>query len=104
MNGAPMLADETMRAMLRVFAEYPELSEVILFGSRATGRASERSDIDLATRGIVDARRLSQLATDLDELPAPQKWDVCSYEEINAAPFKKHIDDFGIRVYQKRAE
>lgn len=101
MSRAPVIADKTLRAMLLVFAAYPELREVILFGSRATGRANERSDIDLATLGVADGPRLSQLEADLDNLPAPQKWDVCAYETIKSAPFKKHIDEFGIRIYQK---
>ena len=47
-----------MAMLTRVFVTYPELTEVRLFGSRATGRVTSRSDIDLATRGIMDDNRL----------------------------------------------
>ena len=40
------------RELVAVFRRYSDLEQVLLFGSRATGRATERSDIDLATRGI----------------------------------------------------
>ena len=59
---APDLSATVMEQLTRVFAAYPELTRVTLFGSRATGKASPRSDIDLATRGIVDDGRLGRLA------------------------------------------
>ena len=87
--------------MPEVFAAYPELTEVILFGSRATGKADERSDIDLAMRGFADRYRLGRLILDLEELPVVQQWDVKSYEEIKHAPLKRHIDQYGIVIYTK---
>ena len=47
-----------MEKLTCVFAVYPEITQVTLFGSRATGKAHVRSDIDLATRGIADDGRL----------------------------------------------
>lgn len=98
---APYLPDTTMRMISDVFAAYPELTEVRLFGSRATGRATERSDIDLATLGIADSHRLGMLALDLDDMPIPQKCDIQAYESVKHAPLKRHIDNFGITIYRK---
>ena len=97
----PYLAATTMRMISDVFAEYPELTEVRLFGSRATGKATKRSDIDLATLGITDSYRLGILALDLEDLPIPQICDVQAYESIQYAPLKRHIDNFGITIYRK---
>ncbi|CAI8007971.1 hypothetical protein GBAR_LOCUS5514 [Geodia barretti] len=74
----------------------------MLFGSYATGKATPRSDIDLATLGIVDRYRLGRLALDLEDLPIPQKCDVQAYESINYEPLKRHIDERGITIYEKR--
>ncbi|MBE8158880.1 MAG: nucleotidyltransferase domain-containing protein, partial [Betaproteobacteria bacterium] len=78
----PIIPPRAEKHMPQVFAAYPELTEVILFGSRATGAADERSDIDLAVRGFTDHYRLGRLILDLEDLPVVQKWDVKSYEEI----------------------
>ena len=69
----PELPTATLRTLVAVFRRYPDLEQVILFGSRATGGATERSDIDLATRGIRDRHRLGRLALDLDETAIPQE-------------------------------
>ena len=92
----------TIRAKLtRIFATYPELTEVRLFGSRATGKAKTYSDIDLATRGIVDDSRFGRLALDLEDLDIPQTCDLKAYESINSVLLKQHIDTFGMIIYSK---
>ena len=98
----PDLPPAVMAMLTRVFVTYPELTEVRLFGSRATGRATSRSDIDLATRGIMDDSRLGQLALDLEDLDIPQSCDLKAYDSIRSAPLKRHIDTFGITIYSKR--
>ena len=79
----PCLSKRTMKALAQVFTRYPELTQVLLYGSRATGNSTPRSDIDLATRGILDSHRLGRLALDLEESDIPQKCDVYAYELIS---------------------
>ena len=100
----PDISSDVMQAFQAVFACYPELTEVLLYGSRATGKATPRSDIDLATRGIVDPHRLGRLALDLEDIDIPQECDVQAYEEINYAPLKSQIDAEGIRIYTRGEE
>lgn len=97
----PDLTPFTLESLTRVFATYPELTQVLLYGSRATGKATPRSDIDLATLGILNEHRFGRLALDLDDLPIPQKCDLRAYESIRYAPFKRHIDTHGITIYEK---
>ena len=99
----PDLPAKTLNTLQRVFARYPELTEVLLYGSRATGKATPRSDIDLATRGILDPHRLGRLALDLEDTDILQKCDVQAYEHINYAPLKAHIDSVGICIYEKNS-
>ena len=98
----PDLPTATMERLIRVFATYPELTQVRLYGSRATGKSTPRSDIDLATLGILNEHRLGRLRLDLDDLPIPQKCDLQAYESIRHAPFKRHIDTYGITIYDRR--
>ena len=98
---APDLPPTVMAKLSRIFATYPELKEVRLFGSRATCKAKAYSDIDLATLGIVDDSRLGRLALDLEDLDIPQTCDLKAYESINSALLKQHIDTFGLIIYSK---
>ena len=100
----PDLSATVMEKLTRVFTAYPELTHVTLFGSRATGKATARSDIDLATRGIVDDGRLGRLDLDLADLDIPQICDLRAYEHIVYVPLKRHIDRFGITIYVKQEE
>ena len=94
------LPSNILEQLRSVFAQYPDLAEVRLYGSYATGRATPRSDIDLATVGIADRRRVGRLALDLEDLPIPQKCDVQAYESISYEPLKRHIDELGVVIYQ----
>ena len=95
----PELPSAALHELVAVFRRYPDLEQVILFGSRATGRATERSDIDLATRGIIDRHRLGRLSLDLDDIAIPQECDVQAYEQIDHAPLRNHIDQWGVPIY-----
>ena len=97
----PDLPEKTLAELTQVFASYPQLTEVVLFGSRATGAATARSDIDLATRGIADDHCLGRLALDLDDLPIPQQCDLQAYEKITYAPLQRHIERVGLVIYRK---
>ena len=101
MTGVPDIPAVTWQKMNGVFAAYPELTAVTLYGSRATGKSTPRSDFDLATQGITDHYRLGRLALDLEDLNIPQQCDVQAYESIGYAPLKRHIDEFGITLYTK---
>ena len=99
MSGA-LLPDNVLDLLRSVFAQYPDLAAVRLFGSYATSRATPRSDIDIATVGITDRLRVGRLALDLEELPIPQKCDVQAYESISYEPLKRQIDEWGITIYE----
>ena len=99
---APCLSKKTMNALVQVFTRYPELTQVLLYGSRATGSSTPRSDIDLATRGILDPHRLGRLVLDLEESDILQKCDVHAYELISNTSLKVYIDSEAISIYEKR--
>ena len=101
MTRAADIPASTWEKMNGVFATFPELMSVTLFGSRTTGKSTPRSDFDLVTHGITDHYRLGRLALDLEDLNIPQKCDVQAYESIGYAPLKRHIDEFGIAIYEK---
>ena len=97
----PDLSTKTLNTLQLVFAHYPELTEVLLYGSRATGKSTLRSDIDLATRGILDPHRLGRLALELEDMDVLQKCDLQAYEHISYAALRGHIDSVGVSIYKK---
>ena len=99
----PDISPETMAKLKAVFEGFPGLEEVVLYGSRAIGAATPRSDIDLATRGIEDDHLLGRLALDLEDLDIPQKVDVQRYEGISYLPLKRHIAGLGISLYKRKS-
>jgi predicted nucleotidyltransferase len=84
---------QTIKEVLRPFAK--NIDEVKVFGSRATGTAKANSDIDISILGDADTNTIDRIWTLLNESSIPFKVDVISYNNLNYAPLKKHIDDFG---------
>ena len=95
------LSSEHLSELLRIFRSYPELEKVILYGSRATGKYHERSDIDLVTIGIKDRHRLGALLLDLENSNLPYTCDLQAYETLKYFPLKHHIDAYGTIIYNK---
>lgn len=85
--------------ILSVFRRYPEINQVILFGSRAKGTAKVNSDIDLAVEGLSSNLQIENLAMELDDLSLPYKFDVKSVVRITNPVLKDHIARVGINIY-----
>lgn len=82
---------------------FPEIEEVILFGSRAKGNFQKASDIDLAIKGkdITDTT-IKRLSSQLnEELPFPYFFDIIDYKSINNPDLKEHIERVGNPIYNK---
>ena len=75
------LSPEQQDELFRVFACYPEINEVLVYGSRAKGNYHERSDLDL------------------EETSLPISFDVLDYQEINNPMLKDRIDRVGRIFY-----
>ena len=93
------LAPKALQLIGEVFRRHPEVRAVKLFGSRATGRFEDYSDVDLALWGDVDLRLMGRVVRELDELPLPYTFDVKAYEAIKHTLLKHHIDEFGRILY-----
>ena len=62
------LSERDERAILGIFKNYPEVNDVLIFGSRAKGVFHNGSDIDLAINGThVSCKTLQQIKKELME-------------------------------------
>ncbi len=85
---------QTLRA---IFARFPEIKEVILFGSRAHGTHRNGSDVDLAIKGEnIGIDTLAKLKYILEEeTDLPYFFDVVVYGDIKSEALKREMDRNG---------
>lgn len=76
-----------------------DVTDIILFGSRAKGNYTIGSDIDIALKGKdLNAINIIDLLVYLDNLDLPYKFDLVIYDRIENQKLKDHIDRVGIAI------
>lgn len=98
------LLEKDLKYIVEAVRNYPEIEEVIIFGSRAIGNYKKGSDVDLALIGEnIDRKTVRRLSDDLnEECLLPYFFDVVNYHEISNKELKKHIDSVGKSIYQSQ--
>ncbi len=93
---------ETISEIQQVFAGFPEINRVSLYGSRAKGNFRDGSDIDLTVMddGLSQAALL-QVEGELDNLFLPYKIDLCLFHQIENKDLVEHIQRVGIEFYRR---
>lgn len=71
--------------------------EIILFGSRAKGTETERSDIDIAVSGVQD---FEQLEEEIDALPTLYTVDLVNIDTCGNQLLKEDIEKYGRKIYR----
>ena len=67
-----------------------------LFGSFATGTATDTSDIDFVVYGCQDILKLEE---DLEEIDTLRKIDIFDYDSIKNKFLLEHIQKYGKQIY-----
>ncbi len=88
---------ETIRAVLAECDD--EITQVDLFGSRATGKHRSHSDIDLVIYGAVREAAIDRLRTLFIESNLPVSVDIFNYDGITCLPLKEHVDTVRQRLF-----
>lgn len=84
------------------FAQFSEIIEAKIFGSRAMGNFKTGSDVDIALYGLgplVCTTRVSAILN--QELPLPYHFDIIDYASITNPALVSHIEEFGQSCYRK---
>ena len=95
------IPDKTIQLINKLFSSFEEINEVKIFGSRARKDFKRSSDIDLALSGNIDEKLLRHIASELDELSTPYKFDIVNYNDIENSALKQNIDNDGKIFFQK---
>lgn len=105
------LSDFDKKEMNRIFKKYPNIQEVIIFGSRAKGTHKPASDVDLAivcdngakTCSSESLKIISSLKFALEEdTKIPYFFDVLDLKNINSEELKEHIRIYGDIIYENK--
>jgi predicted nucleotidyltransferase len=92
------LTPHELALIRQVLARHPSVTGAILFGSRAKGTARPESDIDLALEGVADQLQAEAVASELEDLPLPYRFDVKALSCILHPPLREHIARVGVRI------
>jgi len=93
---------ETVEKFRNVFARYPEIEKVTLYGSRAKGTHRRGSDIDFCVMAPGwTPSELSRLVTELDALNLPWNLDVNLEHFIHLPALREHIQRVGLTFYSR---
>jgi len=96
------LTDRDIKTINSIFAQYPEVEEAKLFGSRAKGNHSFGSDIDLAIINEgVSLKTVSRLAADFEESTLPYKVDIVNLPSLKHEELAEHVRRVGVAFYRK---
>jgi predicted nucleotidyltransferase len=96
------LSSNNINKINSVFQQYPEINEVLIFGSRAKGNFRDNSDIDLAIKSKnISLSVLQQIEIKLEELYIPNYFDLVIYEKIENQELIEHINRVGKKIYEK---
>ena len=91
------IPDRVLRE-IKMYAEKNNIEKVILFGSRARGTNSERSDIDIAVTGGDFDSFYWNMAEDIHTL---LMFDVVELDRGISEELKKEIERDGVTIYEK---
>ena len=91
------LEDVIIVKIQNVFAIFPQVDKVILYGSRAKGDYKPGSDIDLTLFGEnIDLSVMNQIGLMLDDLLLPYTFDLSVFKHIRNNDLIEHIDRIGV--------
>ncbi|HON13879.1 MAG TPA: nucleotidyltransferase domain-containing protein [Treponema sp.] len=91
-----MILKEILNAHLRT-------GKVIVYGSRAKGTNTARSDIDLVIKDSIDLNQntIAEIKDSIDESDFPYLVDIQYYEQILNPDLVDHIDRVGKVFFEK---
>lgn len=88
---------ETIQGIL---AKNPEIQEVWLFGSRATGNHHAGSDVDLAVMNEgISNKTIRQVLSDIEDSTLPFFVDIVNFPDLKHPALKDHINQVGQLLY-----
>lgn len=98
------LLNRDIQYINEAISKFETIEKVVIFGSRAMGNYKKGSDVDIAIFGKQVTREdIFKLDDYLNEIfPLPYIFDIHHYENISNDNLKKHIDDEGEIIFERK--
>lgn len=97
------LSPEVCGSICMILQKYPEISRVLIYGSRAKGTYRSGSDVDLMiVAPTLSSRRLLKIASQIDDLMIPHRVDVALWHQVDNPALREHVEHFGQDFYCRR--
>lgn len=97
--------DAVRQAIITVAAQYGCIKKIVLFGSRARGDNTERSDVDLAIYlSTPDPLSVAQFCSDVEEIDTLLKFDIVVVDNDLKPMMLDNISKDGVTLMGKFAE
>lgn len=93
------LTESELCKIQQVFALFPEVERVVIYGSRVKGNYRPSSDIDMSIMNDIDWETFSRIETELDELLLPYQIDLSIFPQIDNLNLIDHIQRLGKNLY-----
>lgn len=96
------LAEDLILKINLIFAKYPSIEEVVIYGSRAKGNYRPGSDIDITLKGPqIEGSILSKIEEEIDDLNSPYLFDISIFNKLKSPDLESHIQRIGQVFYKK---
>ncbi len=96
------LEEKVIRDVITMLSSFPEIEEVILYGSRAKGNYEPGSDIDIVLKGNdLELNTVNKISLKLDDLDLPYTFDLSIFGRIDNTELLEHIRRVGISLYKR---
>ncbi|MDR1388570.1 MAG: nucleotidyltransferase domain-containing protein [Treponema sp.] len=94
------LRPDVLEKICAVFSQHPEVSQAVLYGSRAKGNFKPYSDIDIALNGDnLTLMVKGKIEDEIDDLLLPYKMDLVLFKYITNDNLLAHIKRVGQSIY-----
>ena len=82
-----------------VFERFPEVTQVLVYGSRVKGNYRISSDIDMTIMDDIDWSLFNRIEAELDDLMLPYQIDLSIFSQIENDTLIDHIQRVGQPIY-----
>ncbi|TKD43850.1 nucleotidyltransferase domain-containing protein [Azotobacter chroococcum] len=94
------LPPQVVESIRQVLGRFPDIEQVVFYGSRARGNFRPDSDIDLPLKGGLSHRDLLNIELALDDLLLSWKISLSLYSQIDNPALVEHIGRAGKVFYE----
>ena len=95
------LKDDIVEKIRNICSQFPEVREVIIYGSRAKGNFKAGSDVDLTFKGEnLNLKIINKISLQIDDLFLPYTFDLSVFSQIENRELVEHIERVG-KVFYK---